>query len=446
MTVSGRSIRLATEKERVDRRVKENKLLSNIIWLLFDKMLLMALNLVIIIVVANHYGAAQFGVFQYATNIVFILEVIVQLMDGRVIKKLYGDDDPEKIVFNVTLGKLFLGGVALLLGVAVSFFSTKGFEFKTMLLILLLDGIIKNLRFGMENRFEYSLQSKRVVIASNIGLSIGLAFQILAVYADWVIVTIALIQMLSSTISLLVLKTQYKAQFKPSNSKMHIDISLIRSIIQESLPLTIAAAAAVIYTRCDSVMLGAMLTTTEVGIYSISARLISAVQLLIVPIQTSIFVKMMDWFKTEQYDSKYIGITTVCTWISIVGVLFSFLALPYLFKILKPEYLPAMESFRILTIGSIFAYNAVLRSGHFTIIKNGNILMISQIVTVILNILLNYFFINLWGMNGAAIATSAAQGISLFVSNIFFKDARFVFKAQIMGFNPFNVRYLKHSA
>ena len=119
-------------------------------------------------------------------------------------------------------------------------------------------------------------------------------------------------------------------------------------------------------------MLGMILTTKEVGIYSISSKLISTIQILAIPIQTTIYVKMLEWKKDPiKYEKNYIRITSAATWISIVGVLLSFIVLPYIFTLLKPDYLPAIDSYKILSVGSICAYNAVLRSCHFTITGNG---------------------------------------------------------------------------
>ena len=50
-------------------------------------------------------------------------------------------------------------------------------------------------------------------------------------------------------------------------------------------------------------------------------------------------------------------------------------------------------------------YNAALRSGHFTLTKSTNILMVSQIMAVFINIVLNYLLIPYVGIYGAAIAT-----------------------------------------
>lgn len=82
-------------------------------------------------------------------------------------------------------------------------------------------------------------------------------------------------------------------------------------------------------------------------------------------------------------------------------------------------------------------YNAVLRAGHFTLINRGNILMFSQIISVILNIILNYFGIKIMGMYGAAMATVITQGVSLLLCNLLFgKDGREVFLWQIKAINP----------
>lgn len=288
----------------------------------------------------------------------------------------------------------------------------------------------------MENRFEYFLQSKKVVIASDAGLFIGTLFQLCAVLGRRPIIYIAVIQVIATFVSLDILYYQYIREFK-NRKKGNIDRRLIYNIIKESLPLAIASAACVIYTRCDSLMIGMLLSTAEVGIYSISSKLISTIQILIVPIQTTIYVKMMEWYKTpEIYEQNYLRITSLITWFSIIGVFCSFFVLPFIFAFLKPDYLSAIEIYKVLSISTIFTYNAILRSSHFTITHNGGILMISQVITVVINILLNYVLIKLYGMKGGAAATVFSQFISLFISNAFYKDARFVLKNQIKAFNP----------
>ena len=86
-------------------------------------------------------------------------------------------------------------------------------------------------------------------------------------------------------------------------------------------------------------------------------------------------------------------------------------------------------------------YNAGLRAGHYTLINRGNVLMYSQIISVILNVILNYVLIKTIGIFGAAVATVITQGVSLLVSNLFFGEVgKEVFIWQLKGLNPFNMR------
>ena len=125
------------------------------------------------------------------------------------------------------------------------------------------------------------------------------------------------------------------------------------------------------------------------------------------------------------------------TWVLLLGVAFSFLVLPFLLKTLKPEYADSFSVYQIYVIGSFFVYNAGLRAGHYTLINKGKVLMYSQIISVIVNIVLNLVLIKYIGIYGAAIATGITQCVSLLLSNLFFgKVGLQVFMWQIKGLNP----------
>jgi len=210
-------------------------------------------------------------------------------------------------------------------------------------------------------------------------------------------------------------------------------------LVLESSPLAIAASCSIIYSKCDSLMVGDLMSKDEVGIYDIAVKLIAVVQIAIAPIRESVYPKLIELYKKERerYVARYIQITSILTWVYIFGVAFSFLILPYFFKLFRPEYAPAYSIYRIYVIGSFFAYNAGLRAGHYTLINRGSILMYTQMFSVVLNLLLNYYLINRMGAYGAALATVITQGLSLFFSNLLFgKDGREVFMWQVRGLNP----------
>ncbi len=252
------------------------------------------------------------------------------------------------------------------------------------------------------------------------------------------VIAIAFIATITAIIQFFIIFVQYRSAFH-SGIIGRVDKGLLKEIIAESFPLAVAASCATIYQRCDTVMLGSMLSVADVGVYAIAVKLIGIVQIAIMPVQNSVYPKLITLFKInkEEYEKLYIRISSMLTWLYIAGVMVSFFVLPVAFKYLKPEYGAAFGVYKIYVLGSFFMYNAVLRAGHFTLINRGNILMFSQIISVILNIILNYFGIKIMGMYGAAMATVITQGVSLLLCNLLFgKDGREVFLWQIKAINP----------
>ncbi len=416
----------------------KKKVLNNISWLILDKLATLLLGLIVIVKIANYYGPTDYGLYQYAISINLILGIVVLFVDGRVVKKLYPEIDDGIVIYNTTIAKVMLSLISLFLGLIILLFIGEDSKFSIIYIILLFNNIVLNLAFGLQNYFEYNLKSKNVVLASNTANLISAIFQLIAVSLNFSIISIAAIIFLSSIIKLIILIAQFIRSYS-LNICRKLNYPLIISIIKESVPLAIAATAATVYSRIDQVMIGSMLTIDEVGIYSISVQMVAVVAMAISPIQVSIFPRMLKWYNSnrEYYYLKYQALTRVVSWISVFGIFLSFVLSPILFDIFFDDsYSNSVNVFKIHVIGTFFMYNAILRSSHFTLTKGTNILMISQIIAVFVNVGLNFILIPIIGIYGAAIATIITQFSSLFISNLFFKNGREVFKIQLKAFNP----------
>jgi O-antigen/teichoic acid export membrane protein len=167
--------------------------------------------------------------------------------------------------------------------------------------------------------------------------------------------------------------------------------------------------------------------------------MVTVVTIAISPIQISVYPKMIEWYNSniDIYYKKYQAITSLTTWIYIVGTAFAFIVAPVLLdKFLGVAYSKSLDVFKVQVFGALFMYNAALRSSHFTLTGNTNIMMVSQIIAVFVNIVLNYLMIPKIGIYGAAAATVVTQFFSLFLSNLFFKNGRKIFWLQLKGLNP----------
>lgn len=417
---------------------KNKNIAKNIIWLVYDKVFGLLLNLFVTVKIVNHFGADEYGLYAYAVSVVTVLGVIVSLVEARVTKKQYALHNPAYVIFNSTVAKLILSIITLLVGLFFMFIYKGSQLFNTMFVILLFNTILTNLRFGIETHFEYNLQSKSIVVRSNVAALVAAGLQIFAVYNNFSIVSLCLISTVSVVVSFFTIYLQFKRKYKISLIG-RIDYRFIKVIIMESIPLAIAAAAATVYTTCGSILIGHMLGTSEVGVYAVGLKLFNMAQIAIVPVRTSLFPKQMELYQKDKkrYKKMFVLVSSAMTWLCIVGMIISFTAMPMVFNIVfSSEYIQALSVFNIHLFALLFLYNSVLRTGHYTITNSGKILMYTQVICVMLNIILNVIFIPIIGIYGAAVATVVTQISSLLFSNNFFPEGKELFIWQMQAFNP----------
>ena len=414
------------------------KVINNSGWMLFDKMFILVLNFIVTLYVANYYGAIEYGNYQYAISNSALFEVIFYFIDSRVVKKRLIKGNNDELIWNLIVSKVFFSFIALLCGFIYIFVFLDGNLIHQVFILLLLCVIFTNIRLGIQIRFDYLLESRKTIIANNLSLFISGILQLVAVFFRFPIISIAIVRLITSFLSLSIIFFQYKKRF---GNVIHgrLDISLMISMIKESIPLAIAASCAVIYSNCDSIMIGNMLSKDKVGVYSIALRLVLVVQIAIIPIRDSIYPKMIELydFDKDSYKNLYVVITSLLTWIYVIGAIVSLFLFPIIISLLNPEYMEAFPVYIIYVGGTLFMYNAGLRAGHYTLIGRGDILMYSQLFSVVINLFLNFIFINKYDIYGAALATVLTQCLSLMFSNLFFgNDGREVFLWQIKGLNP----------
>lgn len=414
------------------------KLINNIGWMTFDKIFMLVINLLVTVKIANYYGTLGYGTYQYAVSVIAIFEVIVCFVDARVVKKHYPNCDENSVAFTATVSRLLFSGISLLVGLFYILLFSNDSYYSLIFILLLFNAIFTNLRFGMANRFEYHLKSRKVVVAQDIATLIGSVLQLVAVSFDLPIFFLAVIALINSTINVIIVALQYRYEYK-INHFQGFEKKLFKMMILESSPLAVAAACAIIYSKCDTIMVGSLMSKSDVGIYAIAAKLISIVEIGVGSVRESVYPGLIKLYSIDlnQYKKRYIKISSILTWIYIVGVAVSFIVLPFCFKVLNQEYQTAFPVYQIYVLGSFFIYNAALRAGHFTMINKGSILMVTQMISVAVNIVLNFVAIKMWGIYGAALATALTQGISLMLSNLFFgKEGREVLSWQIKAINP----------
>lgn len=417
------------------------KITQNIGWLMFDQFFILFLQFIVGVKVANYYGAELYGKYSYAMSLVGFSGIFFEILNSRVIKKYYTEENFNKIVYNITFLKnsiaiiLFL--VPIFLKVVLEIDNTLFY----LLIFMCLDNILSTTTFGIENFFEYKLESRRIVISNNIVKIISYSLQYICMLLNMGIIVIPIIRCVGSFTRVCLLKYQYKKYYLINKKiKNKLNIKLLWKMIDESKFLWITFVSFLIYTQLDKLMINYYLGEEEVGIYTIGIQLSGILSILIGPVQNSIYPKMIELYKEsyEKYYNFFLLSNTMITQLYLVLTISSIIVVRYLFRyVYKPEYSPAIIVYSILAFSVFIKAVGSLQTSHLTIKGLTQKTFYKTLAGLILNIVLNSLLIPKYGINGAALATLITQFFVLIFLDFFIKEYREHAFVQLKSFNTF---------
>lgn len=398
------------------------RVVNNVSWMFIDKGLRIFVGLMVFSLMARSLGPETFGLFNYVLALVSIFNAIAALgLNGIVVRELA--DAPNQAgnivgsAFYLSVASASLSYLLIVLSV-VCFNSGQG----DVLFLSLIIGW--SVVFGSMNVFKYWFEWKvdlRAVVIWSIGVFLCFSFMklVLIIFNKNVFyfaaVTVFEAAALGGGWWWLYTKKQDK------NISFKIDVAI--RLLKESWPLLIASAAWMVYTRIDQVMIGIMLSDREVGYYSVAMKINDVLALFPFVIVTVAAPAIMKFKQSnrEMYERKFQLIYDFVVWLMIFLAIVVTLSASSLVKIFFGDIYS--ESAKVMAISSwscLFIGLATV-SGRFLLNEGMQIItMYRHLIGVFISVVLNYFFIPIYGIEGAAVSTL----ISIVVSN-YFLDAIF---------------------
>ena len=111
-------------------------------------------------------------------------------------------------------------------------------------------------------------------------------------------------------------------------------------------------------------------------------------------------------------------------------------AKPIIYILYGEHYLPATDALRVVAWSAAFSYLGVARN--IWLVQNCQQKYEKHLalIGVLCNLVMNYFFIKLWGICGAAAATLITQIITNCIAGFFFKSIR---RNNVLVLKAFNI-------
>ncbi len=410
---------------------------ENIFWLSADKLSKILIGVTVVVAVARYMEPSGFGVFSYAQAIVAIFLLVSTLgFDTVVVRDLIKYRKSEGEILGSALFIRFCASVVIYLTLCLFIYNFRSESDLLLWSVLILGINVIGQPFKVFSYwFEARLKLKYVVWITNTNLIVFSALKIFVIYLDFGFYLIVWLTMLELLLSNLFIYLAYIYISKDTIS-LSIKTNRIKELLRDSWPLIISSAVWVLYTRVDQLMVGRVLGEEAVGIYSAAVKISDIVSYLPSVIVVSLIPKILPYKKSnpQGYEEMFQGLYNLVLSLLIPIALFLSLFSEVIIKAIFGEiYLQSADVLRVNAWMSIFFGMAVI-SGRYLLNENKQRLsMIRHIFGLVVNVVLNYFLIKLYGMIGAAYASLISLFLANYIFDVFFKDTRKVFKQKTIA-------------
>lgn len=367
----------------------------------------------------RNLGAEGLGIISLANRIVALALVFVMFgLPQAVVKYVaigYEANDWEKIgntVYTASLISGVLASLICILGYKLSHYISITVFGEPELEIPLKIAFIVMIPQAMSRIYGSSLNGCRKIWQSNLvneTLSmwiVAILLMIIYFYNFQInVVNIAIIYAIGRTVVTIVVILYWKT-LSISYGKRKL---VVKPMIKMSIPLLLVSSTAVIAVNSDSIMLGWLTNSTEVGLYTVGSRLALLSTFFLLITNSAISPKIASLYYQGKLKDMEKMVQRVTYYLVVIALIFTpifFIFGRQILSLWGSEFSKAYWVLIILSIGQLFniSTGAV---GHILIMCGkekilGNI----KLIEVVSNIFLNYVLIIKFDAIGAAIATS----------------------------------------
>lgn len=427
--------------EKVKGRPNLQKIINNLGWLAFDKILRISIGLIVGVWVARYLGPAKFGILSFAAAFVGLLAPIAGLgLQDVVVRNLVRNpQDKNEILGTAFILQIIAGILAYSLTLGIIFFIRPDDSLVYGLVAILGSTMLFKCSEVTVFWLESRVSSKYIIWTQNVCLIFFAIIKVTLILNHSSLIAFAWVTMVEAlTVSLMFI--WLLNSLGPKLRKLYPSLKLAKNLLADSWPQMMSGLAIMIYMRIDQIMLGEMVDEREVGIYSAALRISEAWYFIPMIVVASVFPSMI---KTrienkEKYFQRLQQLYEFMVWLSVgIAVPMTFLSTPIIVWIYGVSYSSAGAILAIHIWTAVFVFLGVASGKHF-IVENRQMLLFKRtLLGAIVNIVLNLVLIPRFGSIGAAFSTIAANAAAAYFFDFFSKSTRDMFAMKSRALNLF---------
>jgi O-antigen/teichoic acid export membrane protein len=399
-------------REKLEGREYLQDVLGNTGWLLADRAVRMAGGVLVGVWVARYLGPTQFGLLSFAIAFVALFSALAGLgLDGIVIRDLVRDPaNADEILGTAFVLRLLSGALTFLVVLAAIFLLRPGDTLTCWLVGITAGGMIFSAFDTIDLSFQANVQSRFSVYAKSSAFVLASAAKVGCILAKAPLVAFAaagFAEILIGSVGLLITYRASGRRVRSWKSEGHTAFRLL----MDSWPLILSGFAIMVYMRIDQVMIGEMVGSTEVGVYSVAVQLVEAWYFLPMIVTSSVFPAIVE--AREMGESAFYG--RLQRLYNLMAFMAYAIALPVTFLaawvvrlLYGTAYVKAGPMLAVLIWSILFTNLGVARSTFLTTMNWTRVHFLTVALGALINVALNFVLIPAYGGMGAVIASCAA--------------------------------------
>lgn len=412
--------------EKIKTKLLGNRMVSNSIWIIGGQVFQMGLTLIIGMLTARYLGPSNYGVIGYTASYVSFFSVVCQLgYTSTIVKELLDHEDKQGEVLGTTI--FFRVCTSLLSSIAM-----------TALVYVLDDGdplIVKvaflqslSLVFHSFEMIHYWYQSR---LESSVSVKIqSMAYLVMAAYKIAILASGKSVEWFafSTTLEAMVVAVSLLWAYRRSKGqRLNVSASAGKEMLKDSYHFILSGLMATIYSEMDKIMLGQMLNDTAVGYYTASAKIATMWSFVLMAFINSARPVIMSSrnISQEKYEKQLKRLYAAIIWVGIAMALcFTLGGKLVIYVMYGVEYMPAVSTLQILAWYTMFSILGSARGIWIVCENKAKYVKYYLGIGAVLNIILNYVLIPIYGAGGAAMATLSTQIFTAVFAPLIFKETR----------------------
>ena len=407
------------------------KYFTNTSWLFAEKIFRIITGLVTVFWVARYLGPEQFGLFSYAQSFVGLFVAIATLgLDSIVVRELVKDASKEMELIGTAFWLKVCGALVILPIIAISVGVTTNDNQTNLLIFIIASSVIFQSFNVIDSYFQSKVLSKYAVLANTTMLCIGTIMKIALILNDAELVYFAYAVLFDNIVLAIAFIYFYFKQSRLTFFQWKFHRKTAHKLLTDSWPLILTAISVSIYMKVNQVMVQQMLGNTAVGYYAAAVKLSEVAYLIPGIIVSSLFPAVINAKQNNEklYYNRLQNLFTLLAWLAILIALPVTFLSDYIVHYLYGNLYSQASSVLAIHIWAGFFVFLSVASGIWFINENIQIFdFYRNFLGLLINILLNYFLIPLYGITGAASAAVVSYIFSGLLFDLYHKKTRIIF-------------------